>query len=75
MLDELLPAETEDTREKLVKVQGECYRRRLLRRAPAFPGVRDLFEGLEKAGVLLESQRPVRRKNWLGTMNRWAFSI
>jgi HAD superfamily hydrolase (TIGR01509 family) len=53
MLNELLPGETADTRERLVKAQGECYRRQFLRRAPAFPGVRDLIETLKSAGVLI----------------------
>jgi phosphoglycolate phosphatase len=53
MLDELLPGETEDTRERLVKAQAECYRRQFLRRAPAFPGVRELIETLKSAGVLI----------------------
>ena len=44
MLNQLLPKEAQDCKERLLKVQGESYRRDFLPRAQSFPQVRFLFE-------------------------------
>lgn len=51
MLEQLLPKESEATREALLKAQGERYRTHFIERAQAFPGVRALFEMLKSQGV------------------------
>jgi phosphoglycolate phosphatase-like HAD superfamily hydrolase len=53
MLDHVLPEEPHDCKERLLKAQGETYRRDFLPRVRAFPDVRLLFETLEQHGVLL----------------------
>ena len=53
MLKKLLPAESDDTRKRLVKAQGECYQRQYIQSTCAFPGVRDLIETLKRAGMLI----------------------
>jgi HAD superfamily hydrolase (TIGR01549 family) len=53
MLEQLLPSEPQSMRERLVKAQGERYRRGFLRRAPAFAGVRDLIQTLHNENVLI----------------------
>jgi phosphoglycolate phosphatase-like HAD superfamily hydrolase len=53
MLEQLLPAESPDTRQQLLKAQGETYRKDFLPRAKSFPGVRELFESLKQAGTLV----------------------
>jgi len=53
MLDQLLPGESAETKQRLLKAQGESYRRDFLARAPAFPGVRKLFQALRKNNVLV----------------------
>ncbi len=53
MLEQLLPAESPETRQQLLKAQGEAYRKDFLPRVKGFPGVRALFESLKEAGVLV----------------------
>jgi len=53
MLERLLPGVSQETRQELVKVQGQLYKSEFLPRAPPFPAVRDLFESLKAAGVRL----------------------
>jgi HAD superfamily hydrolase (TIGR01509 family) len=53
MLDYLLPKETQDCKERLLKAQGESYRRDYLPRAQPFPEVRPLFEALKQRDVLI----------------------
>jgi HAD superfamily hydrolase (TIGR01509 family) len=53
MLDHLLPEQPHDCKERLLKAQGETYRRDFLPRVPAFPDVRLLFETLKQHGALL----------------------
>jgi HAD superfamily hydrolase (TIGR01509 family) len=53
MLEQLLPKESDATREALLKAQGERYRSRFIERAQAFPGVRALFETLKARGVMI----------------------
>jgi HAD superfamily hydrolase (TIGR01509 family) len=51
MLDQLLPRESQDTRHRLLKAQGDSYRTEFLLRARPFPGVRRLFERLKQRDV------------------------
>jgi HAD superfamily hydrolase (TIGR01549 family) len=53
MLDRLLPEHSADTRQQLVKGQGERYQAEYLERVQAFPAVRDLFVTLKQQGVAL----------------------
>ena len=53
MLDHLLPQEAQDSKERLLKVQGESYRRDFLPRAQPFPQIRLLFETLKQHHVLI----------------------
>ncbi|MBV8741405.1 MAG: HAD family hydrolase [Sinobacteraceae bacterium] len=53
MLDQLLPEESADTRQQLVKHQGELYKAEYLDRVQPFPAVRDLFVTLKQQGVAL----------------------
>lgn len=53
MLDHLLPEETPDHKQRLLKAQGESYRRDFLGRAQAFPAVRQFFETLKQHRVLI----------------------
>jgi phosphoglycolate phosphatase-like HAD superfamily hydrolase len=53
MLERLLPTQTRQTRQELLKAQGELYRSEYLPRVQPFPGVRELFETLKEAGILL----------------------
>jgi HAD superfamily hydrolase (TIGR01509 family) len=53
MLEQLLPKDSQDTRQRLLKAQGELYVREFIGRAQPFPGVRRLIEGLERDGVLI----------------------
>jgi phosphoglycolate phosphatase-like HAD superfamily hydrolase len=53
MLDYLLPKETQDCKERLLKAQGESYRRDYLPRAQPFPEVGPLFEALKQRDVLI----------------------
>jgi HAD superfamily hydrolase (TIGR01509 family) len=53
MLEQLLPKDSQDTRQRLLKAQGELYEREFIGRAQPFPGVRRLIEGLERDGVLI----------------------
>ena len=53
MLDHLLPEETPDYKQRLVKAQGESYRRDFLGRAQPFPAVRQLFGTLKQNRVLI----------------------
>jgi HAD superfamily hydrolase (TIGR01509 family) len=53
MLDHLLPEETPDHKQRLLKAQGESYRRDFLGRAQPFPAVRQLFETLKQNRVLI----------------------
>jgi phosphoglycolate phosphatase-like HAD superfamily hydrolase len=53
MLEQLLPKDSQDTRQRLLKVQGELYERDFMDRAQPFPGVRQLFEGLKQDGILI----------------------
>jgi phosphoglycolate phosphatase-like HAD superfamily hydrolase len=48
MLDQLLPKESQETKHRLLKAQGDCYRTHFLLRARPFPGVRGLFERLKQ---------------------------
>jgi beta-phosphoglucomutase-like phosphatase (HAD superfamily) len=60
MLDRLLPKESQDCKERLLKAQGESYRRDLLPRAQPFPEVRLLFEALKRRarGATVPSDLP-----------------
>lgn len=51
MLNRILPQETRDTKERLLKLHGERYRRDYLRRTKPLPGVRQLLMALHQAGV------------------------
>ncbi len=51
MLDQLLPKETPDLKQHLLKAQGEIYRRDFLPSVQSFPEVRDLFELLKQHNV------------------------
>ncbi|MDB6089026.1 MAG: family hydrolase [Gammaproteobacteria bacterium] len=51
MLDQLLPKESHDSKQRLLKAQGESYRSRFILRAEPFPGVRQLFEDLKQRSV------------------------
>jgi phosphoglycolate phosphatase-like HAD superfamily hydrolase len=53
MLEQLLPKDSQDTRHRLLKAQGELYERDFIGRAQPFPGVRQLFEGLKQDGILI----------------------
>jgi HAD superfamily hydrolase (TIGR01509 family) len=53
MLDQLLPTESQDTKQRLLKAQGDLYRTDFLLRARPFPGVRRLFERLKQRDVLI----------------------
>jgi HAD superfamily hydrolase (TIGR01509 family) len=53
MLDNLLPNESRDCKQRMLKAQGESYRRDFLPRAQAFPEVRLLFEALKQRDVLI----------------------
>jgi phosphoglycolate phosphatase-like HAD superfamily hydrolase len=53
MLDHLLPEEPPDYKQRLLKAQGESYRRDFLCRAQPFPAVRQLFETLKRDRVLI----------------------
>jgi len=53
MLNRLLPRESSQTKECLVKAQGERYRRQFLQRAQPFAGVRNLFATLKQDRVLI----------------------
>ncbi len=53
MLDHLLPEEAPDYKQRLLKAQGESYRRDFLCRAQPFPAVRRLFETLKQNRVLI----------------------
>lgn len=53
MLEQLLPKESDSTRESLLKAQGELFRNEYIERAQPFPGVRALFESLKKLNITL----------------------
>jgi HAD superfamily hydrolase (TIGR01509 family) len=53
MLDQLLPEEPADAKERLLKAQGESYRSDFILRAEPFPGVQQLFEQLKQHDVLI----------------------
>jgi HAD superfamily hydrolase (TIGR01509 family) len=53
MLDQLLPQEPHDKKERLIKAQGEFYRGEFLPRVQPFPGIRPLFEALKQRDVLI----------------------
>jgi HAD superfamily hydrolase (TIGR01509 family) len=53
MLDHLLPEVARDCKERLLKAQGESYRRDFLPRAQPFPEIRLLFEMLKQRDVLI----------------------
>jgi HAD superfamily hydrolase (TIGR01509 family) len=53
MLDQLLPKESQETKHRLLKAQGDCYRTHFLSRARPFPGVRRLFERLKQRDILI----------------------
>jgi HAD superfamily hydrolase (TIGR01509 family) len=53
MLDHLIPEEPRDSKERLLKAQGESYCHDFLPRAQPFPEVRPLFEALKQRDVLI----------------------
>ena len=53
MLDHLLPEQTPEYKQRLLKAQGESYRRDFLGRAEPLPAVRQLFEALKQNRVLI----------------------
>ena len=53
MLDQLLPEEPANTKQRLLKAQGESYRSDFILRAEPFPGVQRLFEELKQHDVLI----------------------
>jgi HAD superfamily hydrolase (TIGR01509 family) len=53
MLEQLLPKESRDSRQRLLRAQGEIYKRDFMGRAQPFPGVRKLFEALKQDGTLI----------------------
>jgi HAD superfamily hydrolase (TIGR01509 family) len=53
MLEQLLPAESQETRQQLLRAQGQVYRKDFLPRVKGFAGVRALFESLRQAGILV----------------------
>ena len=53
MLDQLLPAESRETKQKLLKAQSSLYQTDFLPRVEPMPGVRQLFEVLKAHNVKL----------------------
>lgn len=53
MLEQLVPGDSAQTKQALVKRQGEIYKAEYLPRVRPFPAVRDLFEMLKGEGVAL----------------------
>jgi phosphoglycolate phosphatase-like HAD superfamily hydrolase len=53
MLEQLLPRESPEVRQRLLKAQGEHYRNNFIHRVPSFTGVRELFEALREYGVVI----------------------
>jgi HAD superfamily hydrolase (TIGR01549 family) len=53
MLDLLLPEVPKQIKKRLLKMEGETYRRDYLAKGRAFEGVRDLFQALKERGYAL----------------------
>jgi phosphoglycolate phosphatase-like HAD superfamily hydrolase len=53
MLEQLIPQEAAATRQRLLKEQGERYRKDFIARAEAFAGVLELFDYLKGKGLSL----------------------
>ena len=53
MLEQLLPRESPERRNALIKAQGEHYRSHFMKRARPFPGVNELLDFLRRAGVAI----------------------
>ncbi|MDB6045474.1 MAG: family hydrolase [Gammaproteobacteria bacterium] len=53
MLDQLLPKEPPEIKQRLLKAQGESYRSDFMLRAEPFPGVQQLFAELKQHAVLI----------------------
>ena len=52
-MEQLLPDERSEERQRLLKMQGDRYRSDFLERARPFPGVHELLAMLKRSGVAI----------------------